>query len=202
MLGAVIAVLGWVGKQCAEWFLSVRAEDRMRRARLTELLALVRAGDAAWQVQCENRDRLANLIKERAESLRGSPMSYDRLLAAAFPTMSPQEAELHAIVRSITVHTFQPLNQALLEWLTGDVEFRVHLQDGSPRGMLAKYLADLEAHLLLWHAKFRAWIPDHPERALVYLADEERHGVGFPAGGVEIIEAVLPPRSNTVVLEK
>jgi hypothetical protein len=26
------------------------------------------------------------------------------------------------------------------------------------------------------------WIQDHPEHALVYLADEKKHGPGFPEG--------------------
>ena len=33
---------------------------------------------------------------------------------------------------------------------------------------------------MLWHAKYEAWIPNHPEHALVYMADEKHHGLGFP----------------------
>ena len=61
VLGALLALAGWVGKQLAEWLAKLRAEERHRRARLAELLALVRAGDAAWKVQCENRDDEAYL---------------------------------------------------------------------------------------------------------------------------------------------
>ena len=34
-------------------------------------------------------------------------------------------------------------------------------------------------------------MPEHPEHALVYLADEERHGVGFPKGGTELVTSIL-----------
>jgi len=44
---------------------------------------------------------------------------------------------------------------------------------------LAEYLADLEAHLLLWQANYVAWIPDHSERAVVYLDDNAQHGIPF-----------------------
>lgn len=63
ILGAAIAVLGYVGKGFVEWIGRLRAEERSRRARLAGLLALIRAGDAAWNVQCDNRDRLAERIR-------------------------------------------------------------------------------------------------------------------------------------------
>ena len=161
-------------------------------------MALIRAGDAAWAVQRVNRNRLTESIRTRS-SVAGNDEGYDRLFANAFLGMSREEKELHAVIRAITVHTFKPLNDELLEWLATDADFRVHPVDHSPRGRLAKYLADLEAHLILWRAKFTAWIPDHPERALVYLADEQRHGLGFPQGGMKLIEAVLHPQGGVGV---
>jgi len=58
-------------------------------------------------------------------------------------------------------------------------------------GKLAVFLAQLEAHLVLWVAKYEAWISDQPEHALVFLADEEKHGVGFPKNGVFILARIL-----------
>jgi len=51
VLGAAIAVLGYVGKGIAEWLARVQAAEGSRRARLVELLAIIGAGDAAWQSQ-------------------------------------------------------------------------------------------------------------------------------------------------------
>jgi hypothetical protein len=194
VLGAVLAVLGYVGTQFVQWLGSLREAERARRAKLAELLALLRAGHAAWQVQCENRNRLVRMIKERGPELAAGTRGYDQLLAAAHSTFTREECDLHDVVRAITVHTFHPLNQALLHWLQADSEFRVRPPDQTPRGQLSKYLADLETHLLLWEAKYRIWIPDHPERALVYLADEERHGVGFPKDGARLVTAILHQR--------
>ena len=194
VLGAVLALLGYVGTQIVQWVGRIRQDEKARRARLAELLALIRAGDAAWKVQCENRDRLAGLIKERNPELGRQRLGYDEMFAAAYPEMTQEERGLHGIVRAITVHTFQPLNESLLEWLQKDSVFRVRPPDKTLRGQLADYLADLEAHLLLWKAKYRIWIPDHPERALVYLADEERHGIGFPKNGARIVEKILHDR--------
>ncbi len=193
VLGAVLALLGYVGKQFAEWFGRLRAAENARRARLAELLALIRAGDTAWKVQCENRDKLSALIEARDPALDAG-QGYDHLFAVAFPSMPPAERELHDVVRAYTVHTFRPLNEALLKWIAADADFRVRPPGRSPRATLSLFLADLEAHLLLWQAKFAAWMPDHPERSLVYLDDEGRHGTPFPQGGARLVARILHRR--------
>jgi hypothetical protein len=45
-----------------------------------------------------------------------------------------------------------------------------------------------DARSVLWRAKYEFWIPDKPERAIVYMADEQQHGVGFPTG-IEVLIA-------------
>jgi hypothetical protein len=194
VLGALLAVLGYIAKQLAEWGASLRAAERARRARLAELLALIRAGDVAFWIQGENRDRLVHLLQTRNPSLQPGGQGFDHLLASAYPSMSPDERELHAVIRGITVHTLRPLNDGILAWLKVDTDFRVRPPGQGPREQLARYLTDLEAHLLLWRAKYEAWIPDHPERALVYLADEKRHGIGFPDGGTALVTTLLHGR--------
>jgi hypothetical protein len=194
LLAALLAVLGYIAKQLADWVTGLRTAERARRARLAELLALVRAGDVAFQIQGENRDRLVRLIQARNPSLLEHAEGFDHALAIAYPAMSPEERDLHAIIRAITVHTLRPLNDGILAWLKVDTDFRVRPPGQSARAQLARYLTDLEVHLLLWRAKFEAWIPDHPERALVYLADEKRHGIGFPNGGTALLTGLLHGR--------
>jgi hypothetical protein len=62
------------------------------------------------------------------------------------------------------------------------VFFKAHRADDARYGRLAQLLGQLETHLILWHAKYAAWIPNNPEHALVYMADESKHGLGFPSG--------------------
>ena len=59
---------------------------------------------------------------------------------------------------------------------------------------LALLLNRLDEHVILWLAKYEAWLPDQPAHALVYLDDEERHGVGFPRGLDDAVDAVLEGR--------
>jgi hypothetical protein len=66
------------------------------------------------------------------------------------------------------------------DWLRSDDLFRTKVVEIERKNQLAENLSALEIHLLLWQAKYEYWIPDHPEHALVYMADESEHGLGFP----------------------
>ncbi len=191
LLAAVLAALGFVGKTITDLVLRLREDARVRRSRLTELYALLRAGDAAFAVQRELRVRLADQLRHRLPKTAELPPGFDRLFAATFADMTADERQLHALIRTMTVHTFRPLNQSLLEWLRADRYFRAISPAHRRLGSLALFLAQLEAHLVLWVAKYEAWIPEHPEHALVFLADEERHGVGFPMGGTTALAGLL-----------
>jgi hypothetical protein len=191
ILGGFLAALGYFGKALSEIVGTALDRRRARRARLAELLALIRAGDAAFETQQAVGGRLAELILKRTPELRAAARTYDHLFSLAYSTLTSEEKELFDIVRAYTVHTFKPLNDSLLRWLAGDVDFRIAPSGRSRRAKLAVFLADLEAHLLLWQAKYNAWMPDHPERALVYLADQSKHGLPFPRGGARIVQSVL-----------
>jgi hypothetical protein len=77
------------------------------------------------------------------------------------------------------------------EWLKNDRLFKDVNQKTAARKELAEQLRTLELHLNLWHAKYEMWIPNEPKHALVYLADEEQHGVGFPSGIEQTVRAVI-----------
>ncbi len=191
LLAAVIAALSFVGKTITDLVLRLREAARARNSRLTELYALLRAGDVAFAVQRELRIRLAEKLRRRLPETAKLPRGFDRLFAATYASMNDEERQLHLLIRTITVHTFRPLNQSLLEWLREDRYYRSISPSHHRLGSLALFLAQLEAHLVLWIAKYEAWMPDHPEHALVFLADEEKHGIEFPKNGTNILANLL-----------
>ena len=197
LLAAVVAALGFVGKTIIDLVLRLRTDARDRKSRLTELYALLRAGDVAFSVQKELRNRLAEQLRRRLPETAKLPPGFDRLFAATFADMDNEERQLHLLIRTITVYTFRPLNESLLQWLRSDRYFRAVSPSDHRLGNLALFLAQLEAHLILWVAKYEAWIPEHPEHALVFLADEERHGVGFPKNGTKILATLLDHPTST-----
>lgn len=194
ILGAVITVMGYTGTQILQWLRGIRASHRTQLARLAELLALIRAGDSAFQIQSNHRDTLTRLICTRLTIKAGEIDGYDRLFSSAYASMPPAERDLHDIIRAITIHTLKPLNEAILNWLKEDNEYRIHQLDATPKGQFAAHLQQLEAHLLLWQAKYAIWIPERPDHALVYLDDERQHGIRFPQGGAVLIERLLRKR--------
>ena len=191
LLSAIIAALGYVAKLLLEAIENLRTTKRTRRARLVELLSLLRAGQASYYAQSEIRDRLANAILRRNSDLAKSNQGYERLFAAAHPSMSADELELHAIVRTITINTLQPLNEAILKWIREDDYFKAARGGSGYQLDVAKKLGALYTHLLLWEAKYKVWMPETPVHALVYLDDEEKHGVGFPKGIENDVERLL-----------
>lgn len=190
VLGAVLAATGYVAKLLLEWIGDHRRTVRDRQTRLVELFSLLGAGKVAFQVQAKTRDRLAAAIKRRIPSL--APVrGYERLFTATYLEMTADEKELHTIIRAYTEHTIRPLNESILQWLRADTYFMAQMGAPGLRGKLAGRLAHLEAHLLLWHAKYTIWIPEKPSHSLVYLDDEEEHGLGFPRGIEDDVLAVI-----------
>jgi hypothetical protein len=180
--GAVVAALGYVGKLIVESWQEWRARTAALQTQLLRLQALLNASQAAFQLQAGLRDRLESDLKERLGSDLPQHEGYEELFSAAYDRMTPAERSLHRIIRAYTEFALRPINQALLHWLDADVHYRGLTRGHEADIGLPAQLNALDVHLRLWLAKYEAWLPDQPEHALVYLEDEERHGVGFPRG--------------------
>lgn len=195
LVGATVAALGYVAKISLEYLAGRRKLRRERAAELARLQALLDASRAAYLSQRELRDRLNELLQashsEYVES-RGDDWNF----RVCYPTMSSEEIALHVIIRSYTEHAIRPLNEDTVQWLARDTFFRAGRSYGAEGERLAGMLTVLHAHLLLWAAKYAVWIPERPENALVFLADEESHGIGFPRGIEAVIATVSAQLAN------
>lgn len=190
VVAAVIAALGYVGKLLTDAWIKHQATKRERRVLLVELQSRLRATKVSFQIQNTHAIRLFELLKARMPELDTS-VGYDRTLSQAFAKMNQEERDLHAMIRSITVNSLRPANGALLKWLSGDRYFKAQYGGARELRVLAAKLAELQTHLILWNAKYEIWIIDHPERALVYMVDEQAYGTGFPSGIDEAVAQAL-----------
>lgn len=252
MIGAVAAALGYVIRLLIETWRDVRKEHNARRARLVELQSLLHAVHVSFRIQIGHNQRLREMIAMNHPEV-DCYGGYEQSFANAYNVFTPGEKELHEIIRSITIYSLRPTNQAMMDWLKSDTFFKAQkpsrglfqkqaknstngssnqeetnqvemnqedmneeemnekvmnekemkpsdtnstprivkwtqnllseLEGNSSRavlGELAVQLKALEAHLLLWNAKYEVWMNNTPEHALVYLADEKKHGFGFP----------------------
>jgi len=191
LLTAAIAALGYVAKLLIETIKSIRAEKNARRTQLLQLYSLIKAGDVAFEAQKEHRNNLMRIIEKNHQQLIKGKVGFEDKMEAAFDSFNHEEKELHTLVRAITMHTINPINTALMEWLKKDSYYKARKHDNSALSELSQKLTALEAHLYLWMAKYTIWMPDNKAHALVYLADEKRHGVMFPKEIDLLIEKIL-----------
>jgi len=223
--GAIIAALGYVIKQFLDWISAVKTRRDERRARLLDLYSLLSATRNCFLIQKTNINRLLEIIQKRSpqeiQAILGEEFQrrfderqgagqepefgdapakgVDLILSENYASLSPQERELHEVIRGQTVHAIKLINVKLSEWLTHDTYYKVQSGKNGLFNELAKQLNVLSVHLILWMAKYEIWIPDHPEHALVYLADEQQHGIGFPQGLDSTVAEILhiaPPAGS------
>jgi hypothetical protein len=191
LVGAVVAALGYVGKEGVQAVRGWRREREERRVRLNRMEAPLRASRTAFVVQCAQRDRLEERLASRFQDDLPEEPGYERLFTHLYERFDAEERDLHAVIRAYTEHALRPINQAMSAWLKDDVDYRTTHGKSGVEAELAEKLNKLDAHLLLWLAKYESWIPDRPNHALVYLADEAEHGLGFPQGIEDTLAKML-----------
>ncbi len=177
---AAFAALAYLGNSVMERRQEKRKERAGLIAQLQGLAALLDASGALFRLQQEQVQALMRLLeKNHAKEIAGSE-GYDEAMARCYLVMTEAERERHGVIRAYTEYSMRKINQVLSEWCSADRAFKSEIVATSRQRELAQELFALEIHLTLWHAKFESWIPGHPERALVYLDDEKKHGLGFP----------------------
>lgn len=190
VISAAVAALAYVFRSFLDWIGAARERHRQRRSALVQLQSLLRAAKASFETQQKHVRGLCESIPKRDTNAPSLDQGYEDFLTKAHPLMTAEERERHSIVRGYTQHVLRPTNAAMLQWIKQDTFFGSQAGEGA-LGSLAKNLAALEIHLLMWNAKYEVWIPDRPAHALVYLDDEEEHGIGFPHGIDRTVDQVL-----------
>lgn len=194
LLAAVFAAIGYVAKLVVDVVRAVMERRNARRARLVEMNSLLRASRAVFEVQNELARRLESSLAKSQPGMRlPTEPNFEDIFVAGYVGATPAELELHGLIRSMTMTAMLDLNEKMLAWLGVDTYFKGQSYSRGARGALAGKLAALEAHLLMWRAKQAYWMKDS-RHAVVYLADEAQHGVGFPSGLDEAVKGMLGGR--------
>ena len=191
LIAGVAGILGYLGKSLHDYLKSRRSGRSTLMVKLKELSALLEESHSLFAAQNEQARRLIEMLEESHPDQFDEDAGFEEIFSKLYDDFTPEESKLHAIIRSITVSPQKRVNQSMSDWLKDDLFFKSPTQRTTVRQKLADRLRVLELHLNMWHAKYNTWIPDNPKHALVYLADEEKHGVGFPAGIEEIVDSSL-----------
>jgi tetratricopeptide (TPR) repeat protein len=157
------------------------------------LPSLLKASDRAFDIQNKKRNELYNKIKFNYPVYIEfkTKEGFDGVFVRAYEKLDDNERELYNYILSLTVNTFYPINNRLLEWINKDAYFKGQWNDRGIRGDLSRQLSDLETHLLLWIARYKALNPEITKHPLVYLDDEKKFGPGFPQELNDAIEENL-----------
>ena len=198
VIGALIALFSFVAKTLYQWWLDLRKERAAKLAALLDLSSLLRAAWITNTVQDAHAKTLYKSLQETHPNGISREYGYDETFSRLFDEFTPAEMELHNLIRGMTIHAIRPINQSMMAWLKNDIYFKTatNAASGKKRQLLADRLLDLEAHLLLWEAKYKTWIPSTPQHALVLLDDEKAHGVAFPFDIEKIIKDVVKDLSK------
>ncbi len=191
LIAGVSGILGYLGKSLHDYWKTRRSGRSTLIVKLKELSALLEESRSLFAAQNEQARRLVKMLEESHPDQFDEDAGFEEIFSELYDNFTPEESKLHAIIRSITVSPQQRVNQSMSDWLKGDLFFKSPIQRTKARQELAEQLRVLELHLNMWHAKYNTWIPDNPKHTLVYLADEEKHGVGFPTHIEEIVDSVL-----------
>jgi len=176
--GAVFSFLGYVGKLIYELLRKNSEERKKHFASLFEMCSLVNASFDVFVKQNELAKRLLANALTYSEIKEKSVQGYESNITLIYDVMKEADKELHTVIRGYSNALFE-LNTSMLNWLRKDFYFKTGDKSPEKKAMASEF-HHLETHLYLWVAKYKAWIPNNPKHALVYLQDELHHGKGFP----------------------
>ena len=191
VIAAVFSVGGFLGQDIYSEWKSDMALVKNALGQLQVLSGNLNESKSIFQSQNYMAQRLMHMLNENHLKEVPQALGYDETFYRMHEHFLPAEAELQAIIRSTTTNSLRRVNQEMISWLNADNVFKSSNQPTKERESLARQLQILELHLNQWNDKYEAVIPGDKRRSLVYLADEKKHGTGFPKGIEQVVEKVI-----------
>ena len=180
IIGAVFAVLGFFGKVLFDFVRARRVEKHSQRSELFKLVDLLEESHSIYRSQNYQARRLRKLLQENHPEETKGIKGFDELFYQLHHFFNDEERELQSLIRSTTMHSLHRVNEELRSWLDRNGYFRRRYEGNMDLDELGTQLRLLNDHLNQWFDKYNTWIPNDEHRSLVYLADEKKHGIGFP----------------------
>jgi hypothetical protein len=191
IVGAVLAMVGYFGRDVYERWKKRRESSLARRDQLEKLSALLEESRSIFESQNYQARRLLKLLEQNHPGQVMAERGFDENFHRLSDGFTPEERELHALIRSTSMNSLRRVNEAMSEWLRSNLWYKSGRYSQGPLAPLANQLRTLELHLNQWHDKYAAMIVPDPKRSLIYLADEKEHGVGFPPRIEDLVKGAL-----------
>lgn len=141
-------------------------------------------------IQCGHRDKLVENLESKFPDEVLKYTGFENKIENLYDKFGPEEKKLHGLIRGNTKNSLLPLNKNI-QTLAREIKTELFKIKPDEKKALREQLETLDLHITLWLAKYEDWIPGNPQNALVYMADEEMHGIGFPKGIEKLISGIL-----------
>lgn len=191
VLAAVAGAAGFFGKSLWEAWRGQRRRGAERLAALRKLKGLLEASKSVFASQNYMASRLMRSIRQHYPDEAEKGLGFDETFYRLFDKMDDEERELQSLIRSTTLNSMKSSNEALRSWMREHQEFRTPIQNTKIQVQFAEDLRQLELHLNQWFDKYNAVMDQSERRSLIYLADEKKHGSGFPKQIQALVEGVI-----------
>jgi len=199
MIGTGLAsIFGFLAKYGWDYFQSKRQIQKERIKKLEILKGLLTESGNLFLMQNKLLRRLVSIVSERLKTTTPESISYQSFICEHYELMDEQERDMHSVIRGTTMNSMKIVNAEILKWLKEDNEFKInsvrYVRD-TFGDSFAKQLGRLELHLNLWHDKYSVWM-ENEKHCVVYMDDDEKHGVGFPKGIELVVDLCLKELSE------
>jgi hypothetical protein len=190
------AALGVAGKYAWDYMMEKRVLRQTRIAKLEKLRGLLNESNGLFRMQNKLVCRLALDIQSRIDpsvSLTATVNGYESFFVKNYDTFTESEKDNHAMIRATTLNSINRVNDEMLKWMEDSLDFKsntIRCLKKTCGKELGGALSQLELHLNLWQDKFAIWMKNE-KHCVVYLADEEHHGVGFPKGIADLVDRAI-----------
>lgn len=196
------AALGVAAKYVWDYAMEKKELRKTRIIKLEKLKGLLNESHGLFRMQNKLVQRLALDIRTRtcvSGSLTNTVNSYEAFFVPYYDTFTESEKDIHAMIRATTLNSINRINSEMLTWMDDSLDFKsntVRCLRNTCGKELGEALTQLELHLNLWQDKFAIWMKNE-KHCVVYLADEEHHGVGFPKEVDALVDAAITDLKNS-----
>lgn len=188
-VAALFGVLGFAGKTVVDAVREKRGESRSRLAQLHELQAFLLQSRDLFRNQNYKAQRLLDMLQRRVGARVRPGVGYNATFHDLYEDLTEEERDLFELIRGTTRDSMRKVNEDMKAWIRANPAIvtskDVHMV------AFAEQLRLLDPHLSDWLVKFHSIFESDRKHALVYLADEKRHGLGFPTGIEAVLQEVL-----------
>lgn len=197
LVGATFAAIGYMTKELLDRRKKKNLAVEENISNLKSLFKMLIVQKRIFDIQCIQRNKLFNNLSKVFPAEVQNFIGYDETFEKLYGKFSDEDLEIHTIIRSQTKGSLLPLNKKIQE-LADKIDTELLDIKLNEKKVLKDQLENLVLHLIMWLAKYEDWIPNYPRHALVYLADEKEHGVGFPTGIEKLVGSIFGnSRSDT-----